>query len=77
MSEIKVDAVLRESQVGLEGVLGRHGSDLGCGHLLSPLSPTGSIWGDVILPGVTEIPLTARLIIGKKQAVNIKVEAVG
>ena len=28
--EIKVDAVLREAEVSLEGILCRHGSDLGC-----------------------------------------------
>ena len=76
VSEIEVDAVLRESQVSLEGILCRHGSDLGCGELLSPLSSTGSIRRDVILPGVAEIALAPRLIIGNKQAVNIKEDAV-
>ena len=76
VSEIKVDAVLREAQVGLEGILGRQSSDLGCGEPGSPLplrATTGSVRCAVIRPGVTQVALAARLVIGNKEAVNINV----
>ena len=72
MSEIKVDAVLWEAQVGLEGIFCGQSSDLGCGQALSSLpAPTGSVRSCLICPGVTEVALAARLVIGNKQRVNV------
>ena len=76
MSEIKVDAVLWEAKVGLEGIFCWESSDLGCGEPVSPLplrATAGSIRSALICPGVTQVALAARLIIGNKEAVNINV----
>ena len=74
VSEIKVDAVLRESQVGLEGVLGGQGADPRGGEWPrpAPRSCARPVLRRGHGPGVAEVALAAGLRGPKQETVNTR-----